>query len=122
MFDIYVLLTLIVTGYVVGQYLEHSRIYCFANGHSLPHRHALVYISSADWMERNFDDRVEIMVPISESFSHRQVLEDVVQKNIEDLDQSWILTPEGTYQRQEQTGFSVQNWHMENASRSGLDK
>ena len=107
---------------IVGRYLEHSRIYCFANGQSLPHQHALVYISSADWMERNFDDRVEIMVPISESFSHQQVLEDVVQKNIEDLDQSWILTPDGTYRRQEQTGFSVQNWHMENASRSGLDK
>ena len=104
---------------IVGRYLEHSRIYCFANGQTLPHRHARVFISSADWMERNFDDRVEIMVPISESSGHQQVLEDLVQKNIEDLDQSWNLTPDGTYRRQVETGFSVQNWYMENASRSG---
>ena len=104
---------------IVGEYLEHSRIYCFANGESLPHRNAKVFISSADGMERNFDDRVEVMIPILDAIVHQQVLEDVLQKNIEDTDQSWLLTAEGIYERQERTGFSVQNWSKENTTRSG---
>ena len=103
---------------IVGRYLEHSRIYCFANGEKLPGRNAKVFISSADWMERNFDDRVEIMIPITDAVVHQQVLDDVMLKNIEDTVQSWQLTPEGNYERMESNGFSVQNWFMENDSRS----
>jgi polyphosphate kinase len=104
---------------IVGRYLEHSRIYCFANGETLPGRNAKVFISSADWMERNFDDRVEIMIPITDPVVHQQVLDDVMLKNIEDTAQSWRLTPEGKYERMESNGFSVQNWFMQNDSRSG---
>lgn len=104
---------------IVGRYLEHSRIYCFGNGEALPGGNARVFISSADWMERNFDDRVEIMIPITDSVVHQQVLEDVMLKNIEDTDQSWFLTPEGKYERMDSNGFSVQNWLMEHESRSG---
>jgi len=103
---------------IVGRYLEHSRIYCFANGETLPGRNAKVFISSADWMERNFDDRVEIMIPITDPVVHEQVLDDVMLKNIEDTAQSWRLTPEGSYERMESNGFSVQNWFMENDTRS----
>lgn len=103
---------------IVGRYLEHSRIYCFANGHPLPGPKASVFISSADWMERNFDDRVEIMIPITDPVVHQQVLDDVMLKNIEDSDQSWLLTSTGEYERVDDTGFSVQNWLMENDSRS----
>ena len=104
---------------IVGRYLEHSRIYCFANGECLPHANASIFISSADGMERNFDARVEVMIPIIDSIVHQQVLEDVLQRNIEDTDQSWLLTSEGTYKRLQETGQSVQCWSLENTSRSG---
>ena len=104
---------------IVGRFLEHSRIYCFANGAMLPHAGAKVFISSADWMERNFDDRVEIMIPVTDRIVHQQVLEDVMCKNIEDTDQSWFLASNGTYQRQTAKGISVQQWFIDGQTRSG---
>ncbi len=103
---------------IVGRYLEHSRIYCFANGQSLPHAGAKVYLASADWMERNFDDRVEIMAPIIDPTVHEQVLHDVMQKNLEDTAQSWELTADGKYVRYPTSNFSVQEWLMTTNSRS----
>ena len=45
---------------IIGRFLEHSRIYCFANGYTMPDARAEVFMSSADWMDRNFDDRAEL--------------------------------------------------------------
>ncbi len=108
---------------IVGRFLEHARITAFANGASLPSNQSRVFISSADWMPRNLDRRIEVMTPIENPTVHQQVLQQIMVANLNDEAQSWLLDANGEYERHpgwnRKSAFSAHNYFMTNPSLSG---
>ena len=80
---------------IIGRFLEHTRIFYFENGDE----EELLYLSSADWMDRNFFRRVETCFPIEDRRLRQRIIQESLQGYLTDNAQAWLLQADGTYRR-----------------------
>ena len=88
---------------IVGNFLEHSRIFCFCNDGSQE-----VYMGSADWMPRNLDRRVEITFPVEDPELKKQVVH-ILEVELEDNVKAHVLQPDGSYEKEDKRGKVLVN-------------
>ena len=82
---------------IIGRFLEHSRVFYFANGSDDP-LDGEFYIGSADWMQRNLSNRVEACTPL-ELRAHKERLWEILDVLIKDRRQAWVMNPDGDYEQ-----------------------
>lgn len=107
---------------VIGRFLEHGRIYAFANGEEFGKSRTKVYIGSADLMPRNLYRRVEVLVPLENKTVRKQVLSQVLEALYLDKKNSWDLKPDGSYTKLDNEAdglLSAHEYFMQNPSLSG---
>lgn len=108
---------------IVGRFLEHSRIICFGNGAGLPSDGCRVFFSSADWMGRNLNRRVETLVECKTQTVKNQIVHQIMAANLRDTEQSWVMQPDGRFLRADPPAsggsFNCHRFFMEHPSLSG---
>jgi polyphosphate kinase len=105
---------------IVGRFLEHSRMYYFENAGD-----PLVYLSSADWMPRNFFRRIEVAFPLETPALRNQIINDVIPTFLHDRVKARELQPDGTYRRLKPEGPEPSRqaqWQFREVSRERTKK
>lgn len=109
---------------IVGRFLEHTRVYYFANGHQNPNangkRTYRLYCASADWMDRNLFSRVEVAFPIEDPIVFKRIMEDL-HNYLKDNVNAWELDAKGTWRaitpREGEAAFSAQDYLLTKITR-----
>jgi polyphosphate kinase len=109
---------------IIGRFLEHSRVFYFANGSERPHQ-GTFYIGSADWMYRNLSRRVEAVAPVSDPIARARLWE-VLDTSLADRRQSWVFGADGGYFQSHPDAsaagaarMGTHSWLMKRAHRHG---
>ena len=100
-------------GSVVGRFLEHSRVYRFVNGGD-----EMIYLGSADLMNRNLDRRVEVLFPVEDARLRERITREIIELSLSDTVKARWLQPDGTYARPRQSEtkpFSSQDYLLDPA-------
>lgn len=84
---------------IIGRFLEHTRVFCFFNQGDHD-----VYLSSADWMNRNFFQRVEVCFPVDEQSLRNRIIKEGLELYLSDNTQAWVLNKDGEYRRAKTSG------------------